>query len=138
MRVTSPTNRSPSMTMGTSPSAKSGPRASSGVEGVTVSSREAIRVHFRQVAPDVSVEIDFEEDSHAIHQLLRQADFGHKPPILFGTTWERDLAKELKGAIVEVGFPASYEVVLARSYVGYRGALQLLERIYTTAVSASA
>jgi len=29
-------------------------------------------------------------------------------------------------------------VVLARSYVGYRGALQLLERIYTTAVSASA
>lgn len=100
--------------------------------------REAIRGYFRQIAPDVSVEIAFEEDSHAIHRLLRETDFGHKPPILFGTTWERDLAKELKGAIVEVGFPASYEVVLARSYVGYRGALQLLERIYTTAVSASA
>lgn len=100
--------------------------------------REAIRGQFRRIAPDVSVEIAFEEDSHAVHQLLRATDFGHKPPILFGTTWERDLAKELKGAIVEVGFPASYEVVLTRSYVGYRGALQLLERIYTTAVSASA
>ena len=51
---------------------------------------------------------------------------------------ERDTAKELKGAIVEVGFPASYEVVLSRSYVGYRGALNLLEKIYTTAISASA
>jgi nitrogenase molybdenum-iron protein beta chain len=100
--------------------------------------REAIRAQFREVATDVSVEIDFEEDSYAIHKLLRETNFGHKPPILFGTTWERDLAKELKGAVVEVGFPASYEVVLARSYVGYRGALQLLERIYTTAVSASA
>jgi nitrogenase molybdenum-iron protein beta chain len=48
------------------------------------------------------------------------------------------LAKELKGAIVEVGFPASYEVVLSRSYVGYRGALTLLEKIYSTTVSASA
>ncbi|WP_237714857.1 MULTISPECIES: nitrogenase component 1 [Pelosinus] len=57
---------------------------------------------------------------------------------IFGTTWERDLAKELKGAIIEVGFPASYEVVLSRSYVGYRGALTLLEKIYTTTVGASA
>jgi nitrogenase molybdenum-iron protein beta chain len=100
--------------------------------------REPIRDQFRSIATDVSVEIHFEEDSYAIHQLLRQTDFGHKPPILFGTTWERDLAKELKGAVVEVGFPASYEVVLNRSYLGYRGALTLLEKIYTTAVSASA
>jgi nitrogenase molybdenum-iron protein beta chain len=100
--------------------------------------REAIRGHFRKIAADVSVEVAFEEDSYTIHQLLRQTSFGHKPPILFATTWERDLAKELKGAIVEVGFPASYEVVLTRSYVGYRGALELLERMYTTTVSASA
>ncbi len=100
--------------------------------------REEIRAHYRSIASDVSVEVEFEEDSFTIHQKLRATDFGHKPPILFGTTWERDVAKELKGAIVEVGFPSSYEVVLARSYVGYRGALQLLERIYTTAVSASA
>ncbi|MBM7865616.1 hydrogenase [Heliobacterium gestii] len=100
--------------------------------------REGIREQFRTIADDVSVEVEFEEDSWRIHQLIRQTYFGHKPPIIFGTTWERDLVKELKGAIVEVGFPASYEVVLSRSYVGYRGALTLLEKIYTTTVSASA
>ena len=100
--------------------------------------RDLIRDAFHAIAHDVSVDVGFEEDSYTIHQILRATDFGHKPPILFGTTWERDLGKELKGAVVEVGFPSSYEVVLSRSYVGYRGALTLLEKIYTTAVSASA
>jgi len=100
--------------------------------------REAIAREYKNLAEDVSTEVDFAEDGYIIGQLLKQTDFGHKPPIIFGTTWERDTAKELKGAIVEVGFPASYEVVLSRSYIGYRGALNLLEKIYTTAISASA
>jgi len=100
--------------------------------------RDDIRAHYRSIAEDVSTDVEFEEDSYRIHQLIRATDYGQKPPIIFGTTWERDLAKELKTAIVEVGFPASYEVVLSRSYLGYRGALTLLEKIYTTAVSASA
>jgi nitrogenase molybdenum-iron protein beta chain len=100
--------------------------------------RDAIREQYRNIATDVSTDVEFDEDSYRIHQVIRRTDFGQKPPIIFGTTWERDLAKELKTAIVEVGFPASYEVVLSRTYVGYRGALTLLEKIYTTAVSASA
>jgi nitrogenase molybdenum-iron protein beta chain len=100
--------------------------------------RDDIRAHYTTIAEDVSTEVEFEEDSYRIHRLIRATEFGQKPPIIFGTTWERDLAKELKTGIVEVGFPASYEVVLSRSYLGYRGALTLLEKIYTTAVSASA
>ena len=100
--------------------------------------REKIREYFSTIAEDVSTDVEFEEDSYIIHQKIRQTKFGHKAPIIFGTTWERDLAKELKSSIIEVGFPASYEVVLSRSYIGYRGALTLLEKIYTTTVSASA
>ncbi|HEX3018954.1 MAG TPA: nitrogenase component 1 [Chitinispirillaceae bacterium] len=100
--------------------------------------RTIITEQFCNISHDVSINVEYEEDSYVIHQKLRTADFGHKPPIIFGTTWERDIAKELKGAIVEVGFPSSYEVVLNRSYIGYRGALTLLERIYSTTVSASA
>ena len=100
--------------------------------------REAIRAQYQNIAGDVTTDVEFEDDSYRIHQAIRQTDFGQKPPIIFGTTWERDLAKEMKSAIVEVGFPASYEVVLSKTYVGYRGALTLLEKIYTTAVSASA
>nr|WP_092071673.1 nitrogenase component 1 [Dendrosporobacter quercicolus]NSL49501.1 hydrogenase [Dendrosporobacter quercicolus DSM 1736]SDM29111.1 nitrogenase molybdenum-iron protein beta chain [Dendrosporobacter quercicolus] len=100
--------------------------------------RQQIALQYQNIAEDVSASVGFEEDSYRIHQIIRNTSFGHKPPIIFGTTWERDLAKELKGAIVEVGFPSSYEVVLSRAYVGYRGALTLLEKIYTTTVGASA
>lgn len=100
--------------------------------------RTIINEQFRNISHDVSIEVEYEEDSYVIHQKLRSTDFGHKPPIIFGTTWERDVAKELKGAIIEVGFPSSYEVVINRSYIGYRGALTLLEKIYSTIVSASA
>jgi hypothetical protein len=100
--------------------------------------RDLIRDQFHAIAHDMSVDVGFEEDSYTIPQQLRVADVGHQPPILFGAAWERDLAKELKGVVVEVGFPASYEVVLSRSHLGDRGALTLLEKIYATAVAASA
>ncbi|NEV76900.1 hydrogenase [Rhodopseudomonas sp. BR0C11] len=100
--------------------------------------RDAIRAAFAKLDHDVGIEPVFAEDSYAVHTALRSADFGRKPPLIFGTTWERDLAKELHGFILEVGFPASYEVVLSRGYAGYRGALTLIERIYTTAISRSA
>ena len=38
--------------------------------------------------------------------------------------------------LLDVVFAATDEVVLSRSYVGYRGALALLERVYTTVVRA--
>ncbi|CAH2598776.1 Hydrogenase [Rhodovastum atsumiense] len=100
--------------------------------------REAIRAAFQVLDHDVAGEIEFIEDSYLIHERIRTASFGHKPPLIFGSSWERDLARDLKGFLVEVAFPTSYEVVLARSYAGYRGGLALLERIYTTVVSRNA
>lgn len=100
--------------------------------------RDAIIEEFKNLAEDVSVVPEFEEDSYIIHQKLKDADYGSRPPIIFGSTWERDVVKDLKGTIVEVGFPASYEVVISRSYIGYRGALTLLEKIFTAVVSTSA
>ncbi len=100
--------------------------------------QEMIREQFRHIADDVSVEIDFLEDGYTISKELEETDFGHKPPILFATTWDRDVAKKLGGHLVEVGFPASYEVVIARTYVGYKGALNLLEKIFTTVIGKSA
>ena len=100
--------------------------------------RAAIAAEYQKLAEDVSASVDFVEDGYIVGKLLREMDFGHKPPVIFGTTWERDVAKELGGHIIEVGFPASYEVVLNKSYIGYRGALTLLEKIFTTAISKSA
>ena len=94
--------------------------------------QEGIREQYRQLAEDVSAEVEFVEDGYIVGELLKQQDYGHKPPVIFGTSWERDIVKELKGHIVEV------DVVLNKTYIGYRGALTLLETIFTTAISKSA
>ncbi|MDR2707025.1 MAG: hypothetical protein LBC02_14725 [Planctomycetaceae bacterium] len=100
--------------------------------------RESLEKEFHSLAHDVSSGVEFAEDGYVIGKILENTNFGHKPPIIFGTTWERDTAKKLGGNLIEIGFPASYEVVLNRTYIGYRGALALLEKIYTAAISASA
>lgn len=100
--------------------------------------RESISEEYKHLAEDVSSDVEFVEDGYIVGKLLENTDFGHKPPIVFGSTWERDTVKKLNGYIVEVSFPTSYEVVINRSYIGYRGALTLIEKIYTVAISASA
>lgn len=100
--------------------------------------RAAIVEQYEHLADDVRSDVSFVEDGYLVGKILRESDFGHKPPIIFGTTWERDTAKDLHGDIVEVGFPSSYEVVLNKSYIGYRGALTLLEKIFTTTIGKSA
>jgi nitrogenase molybdenum-iron protein beta chain len=100
--------------------------------------RDKISGEYENLSSDVRSDVIFVEDGHQVGNILRSVDFGHKPPIIFGTTWERDTAKALNGHIIEVGFPASYEVVLNKSYIGYRGALTLLEKIFSTAISKSA
>ena len=100
--------------------------------------QEAIRTEYQKLAEDVGAEVEFVEDGYIVNKLLKQEDYGHKPPVIFGTSWERDTVKELNGHIVEVSYPVSYDVVLNKTYIGYRGALTLLETIFTTAISQSA
>lgn len=100
--------------------------------------RAAIREEYAHLADDVSAEVEFAEDGYIVDKILGANDYGHKPPIIFGSTWDRDLVKKLNGTIVETSFPVSYDVVLNKSYIGYRGALTLLETIFTNAISKSA
>lgn len=100
--------------------------------------REAIRKEYINLSEGVSTEVEFLEDGYIIEEQLRNTNFGAGTPIIFASAWERDIAKELKGLILEISCPSSFEVVINRSYIGYTGALTLLEKIYTTAVSAGA
>jgi len=99
--------------------------------------RAAIREQFHHISETVSAEVDFEEDGYAIFNRVLEADFTNHIPIVFGSTWEGDLAKQLGAELVEISYPCTDEVVIARSYLGYHGALALLERTFTTVVRAS-
>jgi nitrogenase molybdenum-iron protein beta chain len=97
--------------------------------------RELIREQYLHLAEDVSAAVDFDEDGYIIHQKLLHADFGHRSPLILGSSWEKETATELKAYLVEVGYPVADEVVIDKSYVGYTGALTLLSKIYSTVVS---
>jgi nitrogenase molybdenum-iron protein beta chain len=99
--------------------------------------RDAIREQFHNLSEDVSSGVDFEEDGYSIFSRVLETDFTNHVPIVFGTTWEGDLAKQLGAVLVEISYPCTDEVVLARTYLGYRGALALLERTFTSVVRAS-
>jgi nitrogenase molybdenum-iron protein beta chain len=100
------------------------------------SRRDKILQSFETIEETLSGKVTFEEDTYFIHQQIRKTNYGNNPPLILGSSWERDLARELKGTAIEVVFPASHEVILSRSYVGYRGALTLLEHIYSATVNA--
>jgi nitrogenase molybdenum-iron protein beta chain len=101
------------------------------------SERAAIADAFRDLAPGVDGEPVFEPDGHRARKLIAGRPRIGEYPIVFGSTWEGAVAGEIGAPLVEISYPATDEVVLARSYVGYRGALQLLERTYTTVVRQS-
>ena len=96
-----------------------------------------IHAAFRDLAPGIDGEPIFEPDGHRARRLIASKPRVGEFPIIFGSTWEAAVAGEIGAPLVEISYPATDEVVLARAYVGYRGALQLLERTYTTVVRQS-
>jgi nitrogenase molybdenum-iron protein beta chain len=96
--------------------------------------REGIRKEFKNLSEGVSVDVEFLEDGYLVEQSLSKAEFGSSAPLILGSTWESDVARDKKALLIEIAAPASEEVVLNGTYIGYRGALRLIERIYTKAV----
>jgi nitrogenase molybdenum-iron protein beta chain len=99
--------------------------------------RDRIVAQYRALGGGAGADVVFEQDGYRIHQLIRRSDFSGELPIVFGSTWEAALADQIGAPLVEIGYPCTDEVVLSRAYVGYRGALALIERTYTTVVRAS-
>jgi nitrogenase molybdenum-iron protein beta chain len=97
--------------------------------------REDISKLYETLTDDISAEVQYLEDGYLIEESLRDADFGAGVPLVLGTSWEVDTVKELGGLLLEVSTPVMEEIVINRSYVGYRGALTLLERIYSETVN---
>ncbi|MDR1482553.1 MAG: hypothetical protein LBI74_08005 [Synergistaceae bacterium] len=97
--------------------------------------RDGIRRLYENITEGVSAEVDFIEDGYIIEHEIKNADFAGTVPLILGSTWEMDVAAELGGLLVRVGTPNTEEVVMNRSFIGYRGAPTFMERVYSAAVS---
>jgi nitrogenase molybdenum-iron protein beta chain len=97
--------------------------------------RTALTEHFKNISEGVSTGVEFIEDGYLVEKSLDSADFGSSVPLILGSTWESDVAKKKKALLIEIAPPASERVVVNGSYIGYRGALNLVQDIYTATVS---
>lgn len=91
--------------------------------------REAVQAQFAALSPTVAAPVHFTADGGEVQQRLRQARH-HQPPLIIGSSWDKDIARELKGYQLSLSLPVTDRLVLDRAYVGYRGGLRLAEDIY--------
>lgn len=93
--------------------------------------RPAVAELFKNLTPKISAEVVFSPDGGEIAQniLARSYDI---PPLILGTSWDRDIARQLHGPHLSLALPVTDRLVLDRSYVGYQGGLRLIEDIYAS------
>ena len=98
--------------------------------------RNSIVEQFQQIDAEFSPQVEFWEDAYSVSKSLEDFDYGSDAsPIILATYWEKDLAKKLHGTIIELSFPIQNGLVLSESIVGYKGAISLIEKIYSTAIN---
>lgn len=100
------------------------------VEGVPEVHQAAVAELFKPVGEGIHAEVFFSADGGLVQEEIRKTKFCSRPLIL-GSSWERVLAKEVNGYCLSVSMPISDRLVFDRSYVGYAGALRLVEDIYS-------
>lgn len=95
--------------------------------------QSALQAAFADLAPGIAADLHFVTDGGEVYRQLREL----KPtrPLIIGSSWDRDIADELKGYHVAINLPVTERLVLNRSYVGYEGGLRLAEDIYGAVLS---
>lgn len=97
--------------------------------------RPAITEYFKNnISEGVSIDVEFEEDGYLVEKKIESVEFTSGKPLILGTSWELTLADKKGALFFEVSTPSSETLIVNRSHIGYRGALQFLERIYSASV----
>lgn len=103
-------------------------------DGVAEEYQAGIAAEFANFTDRITAKVVFTSDGGAAHEDIRTIKFRSRPLIL-GSAWDRVLSEELKGYQLSLSMPASDRLVLDRSYVGYKGALRLVEDIYSVVLA---
>jgi len=99
-------------------------------EDVPEEYQEKIASYFLDIAPDISSEVTFIQDSGAIYDKIRTIK-SITAPLILASSWEVDIAKEISGLHLSVGLPIIDRLILHHTYIGYKGGLNLVEDIYS-------
>ena len=99
-------------------------------DGIFPQYQELLKEEFRKLDCAIETEVVFIEKGGEIEDEVGKIKFRDRPLIL-GSTWDKVIAKKVRGFHLSVSMPISDRLVINSFYVGYRGALKLLEDICT-------
>ncbi len=99
-------------------------------DGVAEEYQDSITAEFKNFEDGIEAKVVFSNDGGEIHEDIRKLTFRSRPLIL-GSAWDRVLSREINGYQLSLATPVTNRLVLNRSYVGYEGALRLVEDIYS-------
>ncbi len=92
--------------------------------------RDAIKAEFNNLNYDIHADVEWTTDGKDIENKIRGFDFAGIP-LIAGSSWEKNIAKELGARYVNISYPVIDRLIINSSIAGYSGALKLLEDIYT-------
>lgn len=106
--------------------------------------QQKVLKRFEGIESDVKPEIIFDTSEASILPYIKKhwtTDHNQKyyenfsSAVILGSSFELDLAKDINTPILCVSYPVTNRVVLNRGYVGYTGALSLVEDLLSTLIS---
>lgn len=106
--------------------------------------QQALAGRVAKLSSGFATNLVFESDGSQVRSHLErvwQPSQGEKyynsfsPAFVVGSSFERELAQELKAPHLSVSFPVANRAVLDRSYTGFRGGLRLIEDLVSTIVA---
>ena len=95
--------------------------------------RSDIEAAFQNIIDGITCRVVFTNDGGVVRETLRDITF-YARPFVIGSTWDRVIAREIKGYPLSIAMPVSDRVIMSRTYVGYEGGLRLLEDLYAIVV----
>ncbi|MHB8062948.1 MAG: nitrogenase component 1 [Ruminiclostridium sp.] len=91
---------------------------------------EQIQGYFKELNYQIEAEVEFISDGHLIQQEIKDTNFNGYP-LIIGSSWEKNVAKELNAHYLSISWPVTERLVISSSYVGYNGGLKFLEDVYS-------
>jgi len=92
--------------------------------------RPRIMADLQEIAPGISAEAVFSSDGLAIREGL--VSDGPTPPIILGSSWDREIAREIGACYCGIAAPLTDRIISNTSYFGYQGGLRLIEDLYSS------
>lgn len=93
---------------------------------------ERVRTGLENIKEGLGERLVFESDNALIREDIKaEIQKRHTKSVIFGSSWDRELAFETDSVLIYVSIPLLEKVLVTRSYVGYNGALRLMEDIYS-------